>query len=200
MLRFGPPVFGRRFLLVADPEVARLTLGQDLERGYAPGTGPPMVFGADAVFCTAGDDPLHERRRALIARHLDGDMLARHAATMAAGWNGGGRTTGRAAARRRLACNASTSTAALMFAVQRIAVICWLGGRTPTARRDAGGAADLQRHRQPAQRSAVQQLVFRACEAARGRFAAQLRRRAVPQPRADTGRRRHEHAVRQLLA
>ncbi|MEJ0019566.1 MAG: cytochrome P450 [Acetobacteraceae bacterium] len=126
LLRFGPPVLGRRFLLVADPEVARLTLTQDLQRGFPPGTGPMLVFGEDAVFCTAADDPVHARRQQLIARHVTPDMLRVHAATMVEIWG---------AAIEHLVsipagCHSvehSNINQDLLFTTQRVAVRCWLG-------------------------------------------------------------------------
>jgi cytochrome P450 len=120
LLRFGPPLLGRRFLLVADPEVARLTLTQDLQRGYPPGSGPLLVFGEDAVFCTAAADPVHARRRRLIARHVAPDMLRRHAATMTAIWQPA--ATHLAAMPWRDDINAD-----VLATVQRVAIACWLG-------------------------------------------------------------------------
>jgi len=126
LLHFGPPIVGRRFLLVADPQVARLTLTQDLQRGFPPGTGPMLVFGEDAVFCTGADDPVHTRRRQLIERHVTEDMLRVHAATMTEIWQPaidhlvsvphGCQSV------QRFNINPD-----LLFITQRVAVRCWMG-------------------------------------------------------------------------
>jgi len=126
LLRFGPPIVGRRFLPVADPEVARLTLTQDLQRGFPPGTGPMLVFGEDAVFCTGVDDPVHARRQQLIARHITDDMLRVHAATMTELWQPaidhlvavpqGCRSV------ERFNINPD-----LLFVTQQVALRCWMG-------------------------------------------------------------------------
>jgi cytochrome P450 len=126
LLRFGPPVVGRRFLLVADPEVARQTLTQDLQRGFPPGTGPMLVFGEDAVFCTGAGDALHARRRQLIARHIGADRLSLHAATMTEIWQ---------SAVERLASIAADEHSVTRFninpdvllATQHVAIRCWMG-------------------------------------------------------------------------
>lgn len=86
MLRLGPPVLGRRVLVIADPEVAHENLTRDLHREFVAPIGPPLVFGEDAVFCTAGDAPIHAERRALIARHLGPASMRRHARRMAEVW------------------------------------------------------------------------------------------------------------------
>src|SRR5262245_50925139 len=53
LLHMGPPVLGRRVLVIADPEVARQNLQQDRHREFLSPIGPPMVFGEQAVFCTS---------------------------------------------------------------------------------------------------------------------------------------------------
>ena len=125
LLRFGPPGLGRRFLLVADPAVARQTLTQDLERGFPPGTGPMLVFGEDAVFCTGAKDPLHARRQQLIARHVAPDMLRLHAATMSEIWQ--------PAIEHLVSIPTSADSIerfninpAILFTTQRVAVRCWM--------------------------------------------------------------------------
>ncbi|MBV9784849.1 MAG: cytochrome P450 [Acidisphaera sp.] len=136
LLRFGPPVLGRRFLLVADPEVALLTLTQDRQRGYAPMTGPPLVFGEQAVFCTSGDDPVHAERQRLIARHLAPDMLRRHAAGMTEIWTPAiermvSIPRGQDAVRR---FDLNTE---ILATVQHVSLRCWMGVEpTPSETRD----------------------------------------------------------------
>ena len=119
-------MLGRRFLLVADPEVAWLTLNQDLQRGFPPGTGPMLVFGADGVFCTAAADPVHESRRQLISRHVEPDMLQAHAAAMTAIWRPAidhmvSIPAGQHQVRR---FNINSD---VLFITQRVAVNCWMG-------------------------------------------------------------------------
>ncbi len=126
LLRLGPPAVGRRLLLVADPEVARLTLTQDLQRRFPPGPGPRGVFGEDAVFCTAGDDPVHAIRRQLIARHLAPDMLSLHAATMAEIWRPAIDHLVSIPAGQRSVERFNISPDVL-FTTQRVAVRCWMG-------------------------------------------------------------------------
>lgn len=126
LLRFGPPVVGRRFLLVADPEVARLTLTQDLQRGFPPGTGPMLVFGEDAVFCTGADEALHARRRQLIARHVGVDMLSLHAATMTEIWQTAVEHLVSIPAGQRSATRFDINHDVL-FATQHVALRCWMG-------------------------------------------------------------------------
>jgi cytochrome P450 len=126
LLRFGPPVVGRRFLLVADPEVARLTLTQDLQRGFPAGTGPMLVFGEDAVFCTGADDPVHTRRQQLIARHVATDMLSLHAATMTELWQPAiDRLVSIPAGHRSIA--RFDINPDVLFTTQHVAVRCWMG-------------------------------------------------------------------------
>lgn len=126
LLRFGPPVLGRRFLLVADPAVARLTLTQDLQRGFLPGTGPMLVFGEDAVFCTGADDPVHARRQQLILRHVALPMLRLHAATMTEIWEPAiDRLVSIPAGHRGV--TRFNINPEMLFTTQRVAVRCWMG-------------------------------------------------------------------------
>ena len=126
LLRFGPPIVGRRFLLVADPDVARLTLTQDLQRGFPAGTGPLLVFGADAVFCTGADDPVHARRQQLIARHVTDDMLRVHAATMTEIWQPAIEHLVSIQQRSRSVTKFNINPD-LLFITQQVAVRCWMG-------------------------------------------------------------------------
>jgi cytochrome P450 len=126
LLRFGPPLLGRRFLLVADPAVARLTLTDDLQRGYPPASGPLLVFGADAVFCTAADKPVHARRRELILRHVAPDMLRLHAASMTATWRSAADDLAAIPAGRTCVERWNINPDVLL-AAQRVALRCWLG-------------------------------------------------------------------------
>ncbi|MFO1024596.1 MAG: cytochrome P450 [Acetobacteraceae bacterium] len=125
LLRFGPPALGRRFLLVADPDVAWQTLTQDLQRNFPIGTGPRLAFGDDAVFCTAAADPVHERRRALIRRHVTPDMLRRHVAQMDAVWGPAVETLVSIPA----GCGSIERfniNPAILFATQEAAIRCWM--------------------------------------------------------------------------
>ncbi len=136
LLRFGPPVVGRRFLLVADPEVARLTLTQDLQRGFPPGTGPMLVFGEDAVFCTGADEALHARRQRLIARHVGADMLSLHAATMTDIWQPAVDRLVSIPAGQRSVTRFDINSDVLL-AAQHVAIRCWMGVEpTPAETRD----------------------------------------------------------------
>lgn len=126
LLRFGPPVVGRHFLLVADPEVAHLTLTQDLQRNFPPGIGPMQVFGEDAVFCTAAADPVHASRQQLILHHLTPEMMKLHASAMTAVWEPAIEQLVSIPARsdsvQRFNINPD-----VLFTTQHAALRCWMG-------------------------------------------------------------------------
>jgi cytochrome P450 len=126
LLRFGPPVLGRRLLLVADPAVARQTLMRDLQRGFIPGTGPMLVFGEDAVFCTGANDPVHASRQRLIARQITPEMLKLHACTMTAVWGPAIEQLVSVPAGRDSIERFNVGPA-MLFTTQDVAVRCWMG-------------------------------------------------------------------------
>src|SRR5262245_51094502 len=131
LLHLGPPVVGRRVLIVADSSVAQRTLHQDLHREFLSSIGPPMVFGDKAVFCTSSDDPTHAERQGLIARHLQPQMLTRHAATMAEVWEPAIERLVAIPAGRR-AVERFDLNSAVLRTTQEVAVRCWLGvGASP---------------------------------------------------------------------
>ncbi len=126
LLRFGPPLLGWRFLLVADPEVALQTLTQDLQRGFPPGTGPRLAFGEDAVFCTAAHDPIHASRQHLILRHVTREMLRLHAAAMAPIWRGAIDSLVAMPAGHRTVEHSDINPD-ILYTTQQVALRCWMG-------------------------------------------------------------------------
>lgn len=126
LLHFGPPVVGRRLLVIADPEVALRTLQQDTHREFLTPIGPPLVFGDKAVFCTSADDAAHAERQGLLARHLSAEMMSRHAAAMAEVWQPAvERLAGIPAGRRTV--ERFNFNSEVLRTTQAAAVRCWLG-------------------------------------------------------------------------
>jgi cytochrome P450 len=131
LLRLGPPVLGRRVLVIADPEIAHENLTRDLHREFVAPIGPPLVFGEDAVFCTAGDAPVHDQRRALLGGHLGRERMHDHARQMAAVWRTAVERTFAIPTGRRHVERFGINDQVL-HAAQDAAIRCWLGVE-PTA-------------------------------------------------------------------
>ena len=96
-----------------------------LRRDYGRFVGPPLVFGRSSVFSTAGDDPLHARRQALVVHHLGFDMLRLHAVVMQRVW---ARSLEQIVA-MPAGCRAVRPdiNAGVLRTVQEIAIRCWMG-------------------------------------------------------------------------
>lgn len=126
MTYLGPPVLGRRLLVITDPAIAEQVLTQEERRKFLLPQGAPMVFGDKAVFCTDGDAPIHAERACLYARHLTPPLLRRHSALMREIWD---------EAIERIATIAVGASSARRFGInaevlrvaQRVAIRCWLG-------------------------------------------------------------------------